>query len=390
MIKMLTSFTEEIDDAKAAISDVLASLDIDNGLSANSVGILHCASDFAASSVVSELCAELPFDVLGCTTMGIQTFGLTSELALSITVLTSDDVGFAAGVSAPVEDDIDGPVSELYRRIVANRPTCPTLQKRPSLLIPYIPFMFSAGGDEFLAKIDELSGGIPAFGGLAISNEIDYSETYTIFNGEFFPTSLSLLAIFGDVCPVFLAAPVDNDNILKQKAVITGMKRNVLQTVNNIPAAEYLESLGLAENGDVSGLVSMPFIITLEDGSKLTRACIDSNEKGEVLLCGSAPLNSTLSLATIGSEDVVRSTGATVSEALGRAGGRGMLIYSSAARNWALGTNFTAEQDKVDECIGGSVPYNFSYCGGEIFPTISEDGRVSNQLQNDTMILCIL
>jgi hypothetical protein len=55
-----------------------------------------------------------------------------------------------------------------------------------------------------------------------------------------------------------------------------------------------------------------------------------------------------------------------------------------------LGTKVMAEHDKVDECIGDSAVYHFVYSGGEIFPAFLEDGSISNQLQNDSMIICVL
>ncbi|MDR3333049.1 MAG: FIST C-terminal domain-containing protein [Synergistaceae bacterium] len=384
MIRMLTAFTEEIDDVEVAVSDILGVLDMENCLLANSVGIMHCSSDFTESDVVGAICGRLPFSVVGATTLAAQVPGASSRLGLTLVVLTSGDVKFATGVSAPVEDDMSVPVTDLYGRLTAGLP------ERPAMLMPFIPFMLNVGGDEFIDKIDELSGGLPAFGTVAISAETDFSNTAVIFDGKFYPASLALIALIGEVNPVFMSVSVDEKNILKQKAVITEMNRNVIERVNDTPALQYLESMGLATNGDVSGLVSMPFVIMLEDGSRLIRACVGATETGGVILCGGAPLNSVLALATLSSEDVVRSTREKVSEALAQAGGRGVLMYSCAARNWALGTKFMAEQEVVDGCIGDSAPYHFVYSGGEIFPAFFADGSVSNQLQNDTMILCIL
>jgi hypothetical protein len=163
-----------------------------------------------------------------------------------------------------------------------------------------------------------------------------------------------------------------------------------LKTVNNIPSVRYLESMGLSINGDVSGFVAMPFVIKLDDGSTLTRACISATAEGSLVLCGSVPLGSTLAIATMGLADVVESTGAKVKEALRQSNGRGMLIYSCVARSWMLGMKVMAEHEEVDACIGDSVPYQFAYSGGEIFPALLKDGKISNQLQNDTMILCVL
>jgi hypothetical protein len=386
MIRMLNAFTEEIDDAEVAIAEILEQLRLDERLMANSVGILHCASEFDESDVVGRICERLPFDVVGCTSLSVQTPGMMGQLALVLTVLTSDDVRFVSGISAPVEDDMDGPVSEVYARVIGSLP------EKPAMILPFIPFMATIGGDEFIEKIDELSGGqIPAFGTVAITNEQDFSRVYTIHNGELYPTSLVLLGLVGEVKPLFFSASVSEENILKQKAVVTSVHKNILQTINDMPALRYLESIGLSEGGDVSGFDAMPFVIKLDDGSILTRACIKATPEGGLVLCGSVPVGATFAIATMGREDIVASTGAKVREALEGGGrGRSLLIYSCVARSWMLGTKAMAEHEAVDACLGDAVSYHFVYSGGEIFPSFLANGKISNHLQNDTMIVCVL
>jgi hypothetical protein len=385
MIRMFTAFTEEIDDVETAVSEVLNQLELDDRLKSHSVGILHCACDFDESDVVRELCERLPFDVVGCTSLSVQTTGIKSQIALTVTVLTSDDVRFVSGVSSPISDDLNGPVTELYGRVMGNTP------EKPAMIMPFVPFMKKIGGDEFVEKLNELSARqIPAFGTVAISGEAGSGRTYTIHNGRFYPTSMVLLALFGDVDPMFFSAAVPEDKILKQKAIVTGIDKNILKTVNNMPAIAYLESVGLAKGGILTGFESMPFVIKLNDGSVLTRACIASTPDGGIILCGSMPVNSTLAIATMGPEDVIATTEAKVREAIAKSGGGNMIMYSCAARAWMLGTKVMAEHDRVDECIGDSAAYHFVYSGGEIFPAFLEDGSISNQLQNDSMIICVL
>jgi hypothetical protein len=196
--------------------------------------------------------------------------------------------------------------------------------------------------------------------------------------------------MIGDVNPLFFSASVVENNILKQKAVVTDVHKNVLKGVNDMPAVKYLESIGLASGGKVSTYEAMPFVVKLSDGSFLTRACISSTPDGAIVLCGSIPVGASLSVATMDYDDVISSTGEKVREALKGIEGRNILIYSCVARNWALGTKVMAEHEEVDRCIDGTAPFSFTYSGGEIFPAFFEDGSISNHLQNDTMILCVL
>jgi hypothetical protein len=384
MIDTLTAFTEEIDDVDAAVSEILSQLDPEHRCRANSLGIVHCFTDFVDSGVVKALSEKLPFDTLGSTTISTSSSSGTGEMGLSVTVLTSDDVRFVSGVSGPITGSVDAPLTELYGRITAG------LGEKPAMLMPFIPFLPATGGDEFIEKIDALSGGVPAFGTLAISNEPDYSRSYTFYNGEFYTASMALAALVGNAAPDFFSVSVDEENILKQKAVVTEVNRNILKTINNMPAIRYLESIGIVKNGDVMGLQAMPFVIYLEDGSILIRACIGAaEEEGALILCGAVPVNSTIALATMGFEDVINSTERKATEALKAAKGRGLLMYSCAGRNWALGMQHMAEHEKVKECLK-ATPYHFVYSGGEIFPSRLSDGRVVNHLQNDSLIICIL
>jgi hypothetical protein len=383
MIKMLTAFTEEIDDVDAAAAELQGQLDLDHRCLTHSLGIIHCYSDFVDSGVVKAISEKFPFDTLGSTTMSVSTPSGMSSMGLTVTVLTSDDVNFAGGVSSPITDSVAAPLTELYNRISAK------LSEKPAVLMPFIPFLLNVGGDEFVEKLDALSGGVPAFGTMAISNEPDFSRTSTFYNGESYPSSLALALIGSGAEPEFLSVSVNDENILKQKAVITGVNRNILQSINNMPAVKYLESIGLAKEGDVMGIASMPFIIYLEDGSILIRACFGATGEGALILGGAVPVNSTIALGVMGFEDVISSTERKVTEALKAAGDRGLLMYSCGGRKLALGMQPLAEHEKAGECLGDK-PHHFVYSGGEVFPSRLSDGRMINHFQNDSLIICIL
>ncbi|MDR1045025.1 MAG: FIST C-terminal domain-containing protein [Candidatus Adiutrix sp.] len=383
MIRVLTAFTEELDDLDGALSEILEQLDWPHNSLKNAVGIVHCYSEFLEAGIVSALCEKLPFDVVGCTTVSASVPGLVSQMALTLTVLTSDEVCFAAGVSEPVADDPAVPARALYDGLAAG------LAEKPALLIPFIPFMVNVGGDEFINAIDLASGGIPAFGTLAISGDPDFAQVYTTYNGAYYPASIVMLALAGPVNPDFFSVSVSDENILKAKAVVTAAERNLLRMINGLPAVQYFESIGLVSGNELAGLQTMPLVVYLEDGSKLIRACLSGTDDGSAVLCGAVPLNATIALATMGLEDVLHSTEGKMREIAPAAAGRGVLIYSCAGRNWALGMKWAAEHDVVRRCLD-HTPYSFCYSGGEIFPDRLANGETANHLQNDSVIICVL
>jgi hypothetical protein len=198
-----------------------------------------------------------------------------------------------------------------------------------------------------------------------------------------------LLALVGDVRPTFFSASVSEKNILKTRAVVTGVERNILRTVNNVPAVQYFASMGLVSGSELTGLQTMPMVVYLKDGSRLIRGVIAGADDGSASLCGSIPLHSTIALATMELDDVVRSTEDEIRAAAAAAAGKGVLIYSCAGRNWALGMRWTAEHDVVRKHLS-AAHYRMVYSGGEIFPERLADGQIVNHLQNDSIIICVL
>jgi hypothetical protein len=384
MIAMLTAFTEEIDDTQAGVSAILQQLDLEYKQLKNSLALVHCSTEVIESDLVKALAEKLPFDMIGCTTVSLSTPGVISRMGLAVTVLTSDTVGFVCGVSEAVVSDAAGPVTELFKRCLE------PLSQKTAMMLTFIPFMVNVGGDEFVERLDTLTGGVPIFGTISVSDDPTTIRSYTIYNGEFYPDSLVLAVLTGEVNPLFFSVSVLDKNIIEQKAVITGAARNILQKVNNMTAVQYLESIGVARGGVVSDMEVFPFLFYLEDGSRLTRACFGADDKGGVILGGGVPVNSTLALATMDFEDVVNSTGEKVSEALKSVQGRGMLIYSCMGRFWMLGMQVSAEQQKIEDCIAGAAPYHFAYSGGEVVPEFLSNGKVVTRFQNHSLIICIL
>jgi hypothetical protein len=313
MIHMFTAHTEEIDDVERAVEEIVNGLSLEGKLKQNTIGILHCYYEFIDSGVVRELSQRLPFDVVGLTTNGASTHGFMSTMGLTLSVLTSDTVQFPAGVSAPIDDSLENPVTELYERLTS------PLTEKPELILTFVPFLYHITGDEFANKINELSGGIPAFGALPISDKPDFSESYTIFNGEAYLSSLVLVCLAGDVRPTLLSVSSPEENMLSPRSIVTGSKGNILLSVNGMPADEYIASVGLAEKNNLVSLISTPFVAELENGAKLVRSCLKEDGKGGAILCGHIPVGAKLGFAMLSSADIVRMTGATVSKALAMA-----------------------------------------------------------------------
>jgi hypothetical protein len=381
MIDVYTSFTDDAENADRAVADIKRGLD-KAVLAANSVGILHCDSDYVDSGVMRAICGALPFDTVGCTSFSSSTNG-GMGLILTLTVLTSDDTKFVSGVSPEVGYDPGESVGKLYEKFAAS-------EERPEMFLAFPPFMRDFGGDALIKTLDACSGGVPIFGALPISSDPEYRGCYTFHNGVHYEKSLVLLGFYGNVDPYFFSVTVDFVDILKQHAIVTSSRRNRVISINNMPARDYFESVGLITRQNPKMLQGLALAFYPKNGPMLVRFCLDHNSDGSVSLTGDVPEGSSLAISAIGPDATIRSAEEKICDALSVAGGRGMLMYSCAMRSWLLGIYGMDEQKKAAECIGKTSPYHLVYSAGELVPALSGSGKTSNVLQGGSLIICVL
>jgi hypothetical protein len=309
--------------------------------------------------------------------------GAMGDLMLALTVLTSDDILFRAGASVPIEGNPKEAVEELYSRLVFPA-------EKPSLLIVMAPTLSHIGGDDFVEAIDSVSGGISLFGSLAATHRPDFSGINTCWNGNCYDNAVVLIALLGEVRPEFYLTSIPKDKIIRQRAVVTKAVKNEIQSINGLAPLQYLESVGLAENGSVAGLASFPFVLTLPDGSQMVRSAYEVTAEGSILAAGAVPQSARIDFSDCGAEFVLQSAEEITSRAMIAAQGRSALIFSCVARRWTLGAGPEAEIKKLAELLDDRISYQFAYSGGEICPVKNRDGRMVNRLHNFSLTICLL
>jgi hypothetical protein len=388
MIRVLTAYTREIDDTKISVAEILKQLNLEERLLRNSVGILAFHPEFLETGAVEAISEALPFDAIGGTTSNTVVSGVMEELGepmLAVTVLTSDDAAFRAGVSGAIGDDPRAPVRELYGRLA------PPPAGKPSLLFMLAPVLDKVGGDDFIEALDAVSGGVPVFGALASSHhQPDLRGVETCWNGERHADALVLIAMFGDFEPEFVLSFIPDDRVIRQRSIITRAVKNQIQEINGLVPTRYLEAIGLAENGSVTGMGSIPFVLTLSDGSQVVRSAYKTTEEGYVLSFGTIPQDARIGFSDIDGDFVFQSMKETAPR-VAASGAGGALVFSCNARQWALGTRRTdAEMKGLVENLGDSLAYHFAYSVGEICPVRNQDGQWVNRFHNFSIIACLL
>jgi hypothetical protein len=384
---MIQVYNTHIDDSlsQAAALDRFSFFIRSQQLYANTVGIIHCHADFVDDGLLQVISDILPFETVGCTTTSIADDEASVQYGLSLTVLTSDDVFFHTGISGPALKGIDSAMNHLYAEVIGQLP------EKPQLIIPYIPFLPTLGGDEFISRLSELSDhSIPFFGTHPISAEADYSRCYTIYNGRAYIDSAVILALSGDAQPRFLTSTIASDEILPVSGTITSAEKNRLISIDNIPTTDFLVNNGLAVPGGFARLSNLQFVIDLPSGERRIRNVITDDGTGALLLTGQIPEFGKISFANINSNIVVSSSRALADAAANAAEGGGMLMYSCIARNWILTNNMLEELEAIRTAVDERSPFGCCYSGGEIYPQFLNDGTVVNTLQNSSLTILFL
>jgi hypothetical protein len=373
MIKMFFASTTQIDDPEAAGDEILTQLDLSRNLLKNSVGIVTFHSEFAGSGILERLSQLLPFSITGISTLSSAVQQNYGQFILTLTVLTSDDTVFAAGVSDPLGGDKASALSKLYDECAARLPG------KPSFALSFFPLCLNLGVGDTLNKLNDAAGAIPIFGALAIDYGVYIRRPLVSFGGKVYEDALSLILFHGDVRPSYSAYWQENTINIKGTAFLTKSSGNTLLEINGMPAAEYLYSLGILEKGD--NITQSAIFIIMESKEFNTPSCMamfGPLDNGGFLCEAEVPLGSCVSIALMDKKTALEITAAAISKLKEKKGG--VMIFSCVAYNLILELDPLAGIKTVSSIL--DVPYLFAYAAGEICPAKTDGGAYKNRLNN--------
>ncbi|GHU74793.1 hypothetical protein FACS1894188_04180 [Clostridia bacterium] len=389
MIKAFTAYSSEIDDTDITVSDIVSGIGLDNLLK-NSIGLLSCHSEFVESEAVSEVCAALPFPVIGTTSINTAVRGSEGNFLLTLLVLTSDDVSFEVNLTESITAPDLSVIKSAYDE------TLKKLGETPKLIISYAPILVPVSSDFMVDSFSKASGGIPNFGTLACDHTGDYHTSSVIYNGETFTDRYAFALVAGDVSPNFYCASISGDRIFEKKGVVTDSEGNLLRAINNLNVPQYMQSIGMTMSKDsiVQGINSFPFVIDYGDGSDpVVRVPFSVNEQGHAVCAGDIPKDAIISISSIDSEEVMRTSSDALANMRGITDKSAFLIYSCIGRYFGLGDSPHAEIEKTQEelCESAAV-YQLTYSGTELCPVYfgSDKSKVINRSHNMTYVVCAL
>jgi hypothetical protein len=380
MLTVITAGTNSIDDLDVAREEILSQLK-DKTLLKNSVGMIACHYDYVEQDVVKAISEALPFDIIGCSTIGSAVNGSGSMEHLTLTVLTSDDVFFSTVMSDTIsKDDFETPIEKAYA--VAKD----ALGQPPAFIFAFGPVMGDVAGDQMLGKLNQVNGGLPVFGTLSCDSSPGCPQSYVFKNGESDRSKMALLLLGGNLHPRFYVTAIAQRNIQQNNAVVTGAEGYLVTSINEMPVLDYFATLGITTS-KLASITMIPFLVDFGDGTEpVAYSMYDISEKG--VYCGGAiPKGSKITFAEVDMSSVMETAEATLRKALDDAeknGANGIVAIPCMARSLVLSPNVEAEIVKSLEIIGSKLPFMLIYSGGEICPLYNQQHGIINRFHNLT------
>jgi hypothetical protein len=371
MIQFLTSFTQEIDDPRIAAAEILNQLNSGPALLKYSVGLLFCSLDFILSGSAEEVCKTLPFEVIGCTTHGIAVPNAMGEHMLSVIALTSDEVFFKVGISDPLDTNGETRIEELYKRLSS------LSDASPSLMLICHSNPKSLPGEKAMEVLDHVSGGMPLFGTNALDQTLDVRMPMIVHNGAFYSDRLALILVYGAIESRFYIKSLPEMNIYNKPAFATEVQGNRLISINNIPAADFMEQFGIISGDNINAVYGFPLLIDNHDGRGIKACGIYGTEEDRALRCGIAIAEgATLKLANQMREEVLRISEQLVELIKKDSDRKNHLIFSCFGKSAPL-VDLKDEMRLFQENMEENS-FVFVLSEGEFCPVAAEGGEVLN------------
>jgi hypothetical protein len=375
MIRVLTAFTDEIDEAQDAIEQLREGFD-ERELLTNTVGIFYTHPDFIESGVAQAIIADLPFDVVGMTTMASLSDGNLGMYRAMLTILTSDDCDFSVAITDSVSrESAQRTISETYNRALGSLDGGP-----PKLIVSFFPYIDDYSGADVLSILDGVSGGIPIWGSMSSDMDMTYRHACSFFNGKFGRDLLAMILVSGNVSPRFIVNNIPENVIREDHGIISDSEGCLLRAVDGIPFAQYLKQLDIEMKSGDSTVV--PILVDYGDGAAPTAyAVYDIFEDGSAIIGGHAPVGAKVKVGEIDYNTIMSTVETGIGEVLSESGDA-VLMLPCVTRYIMLSPYHDHEMDYVLKHIAGFEPYSFAYSGGEICPVLNADGGYVNRFHN--------
>ena len=382
---MMTAYTEEVDEVEDALNEILGQIDM-GALKKNTVGLITCHFDFLDIGFLDALCQKLPFDIIGMTTLASANSHGLSMYALSLTVLTSDDVVFETTMTGALNpDDYREKMETAYSGVTQKH------SGSPAMIITFFPFFKEVSGAVMHHAFDEICGGVPFWGSLAADPDISYLHSKVFRNGNVSKDGMAMVLLYGQVNPEFIIVSIAKHDIRKDRGQITDSDGCILKEINGIPAVKYLENMGVFLMKDAT--ITTPLMVYYEGSVEpVALGIYNLNDDGSLLCGGEMTKGASVAVGQISNEGILSTAKESLNSVLACGKRSGVLYLPCITRHVMLVPNHNAELELIAEKMenGRVMPYMVGYSGGEVCPVRDESGVLRNRFHQFTFSACVL
>ena len=395
MIKMFTAFTEEIDDPKQAAAEILKQLNPQKRQLKNTIALAYFHYEFAVNDNILKFAKEFPFEFVGCmsTYMGIN--GQHGDVAVTVTMFTSDDVKFKVSTI----DNINEKAIEQMREDV--RDTCELLceKENPKLIISLLPTMPHFCGNDLMNAVNKYDKSLMLFGMHVFNIDGVPNTNYVLANGSLSSSMIALISFYGDINPKFhISFSFTFTESFGEPVEITDARLSSMRKVNGKPALDYFIKQGLITPGipqNAASLIAVPAILTYKNKSKVSCAFIGIDEEnGFAIAARTLEKGAKIVLSQLNGEKTLAGAKDIVTE-IKDTRQNDFLAFSCSARVWSIGSNLFSEMQAIEESareykeeLGVPLNYSIAYSGGEICPIPNNKGNNINMIHNYALVVC--
>lgn len=366
------------------------------------IGFLTLDSQLDAPEVLRLLDGQVAFPVVGGTSFTYPLSGQPNEVSAALSLVSMDKLEFAFAVSEPLQEaECEIQVKTIYDKCLAG------LKGEPKLLITVLPHIPGLNADCFISSLFKEVGAVPVFGGMT-TNDLDSTKAYVFAGHEAYADRMVLLALGGDIKPVFAVG--SQLTVLTQYGpTVTESDGNIVKCVDGMTFCEYMQSLGInpadRENG-VDALVQYgPLPCRLyhklkdDDGVPELRCISFTNAKdGSAAFSSSLPVGTKINMGTIQKNDVVESSHGCLNEILTKIKTTEETDYQYSvlfsipcvARYFAM----LGGENLESSLLAREVPPHLMLCTFygfcEIGPTQNKAGEFHNRSHNASIVMCAI
>jgi len=393
--------TREIDNLELAAKELATQVKEKLDLKSNSIGTVYCDADVEVDRLGELLKAELGMDIVGLTTTAtVERKTGYNDMGICLSVMTSDDVEFSVGCTGDLENDsFPAVIKETYAKARTG------VKTNPALILTFAPYIADLTSENYVELLDEASGGVPIFGGVATDHyDLQYQKTF--YNGQAFAKGLIFILLSGNVKPIF-AMHHDFGTVVERKGKITKSSGNFVEMVGDETFKDFVASMVPVPDEEmvIYHFQSTPFVMELPDfeadEEPVVRALVTiDHATGAGSFLSKMPEGSMIYLNEFQRSNLSKSCKEALANIKNQIAENKdyeysmMFVSTCNARHLLMAADKSLESNIIGEYLG-DMPENFNAMGfygfGEICPTGKRaDGTAKNRFHNISFAVCAI